>query len=336
MKLDSLIDSGRETRANTDLPTLNSEKNKLAGYAARFYDPNDPGTEFRYRFTVPDGTGRKIEVRERIMPGAFDQAILHDECRGMYNHSTLLGNRVPQRVNNTLELRCDDRGLWYEVELAETTAGRDTKISLERGDITGSSFVFEPRAEGGIVARQEGEYIVRELRSLRLLDVSAVDYPAYKSATAELRSFGSNQVPSDVLALVERCERAEKRSEPEPNAISLEAFRAAIEAPSHAAARGTDLISQDEIRWQLSKLLQSWFGCYCYPCEIYDSFFYFEMGDPPQTIKMGYAVEGFTVKLVGTPQGGTLQTVFVPNGAKPVGQLDAEPSEGMSSSDSMD
>ena len=60
------------------------------------------------------------------------------------------------------------------------------------------------------------------------------------------------------------------------------------------------------------------------------------MGDPPQTIKMGYAVEGFTVKLVGTPQGGTLQTVFVPNGAKPVGQLDAEPSEGMSSSDSMD
>lgn len=331
MKLDSLIDGGRETRANTDLPTLSEDKNTLAGYAARYYDPKEPGTEFRYQFAVPDGTGRKIEVRERIMPGAFDQAIQLDECRGMYNHSVLLGNRVPGRLNNTLELRADDRGLWYEIRLADTTAGRDTKISLDRGDITGSSFVFQPRSEGGIVARQEGDYIVRELRSLKLLDVSAVDYPAYKAATAELRSFGSNQVPGDVLDLVARCERAEKRSEPDLNAVSLDRLKAAIEAPDGRQARGSDLISQDEIRWQLAELLRSWMGCYCYPDEIYDSFFYFQMGNPPQTIKMGYKVDGFTVSLVGQPQGGTLQTVFVPAGKPPVGQLDSEAPEAGSS-----
>ena len=48
----------------------------ITGYGAVFYDPNDPGTEFR----IWD------DMVERIMPGAFDRAIREDDVRSFFNH----------------------------------------------------------------------------------------------------------------------------------------------------------------------------------------------------------------------------------------------------------
>ena len=275
----------RESRDLRLAPTLQAEGRQLAGYAAVFYDAANPDTEYRYNVPRPGGK-EWIEIRERIMPGAFDIALIEDDCRGMYNHRQLLGRRKPGREVNTLSLSVDARGLLYAVDLAETTSGRDVKLSLERGDLDGSSFVFTVR-EGGVTARQEGDHIVRELRSLYLHDVSAVDYPAYEATTAELRSID----PGDVLRLLQSPTSGDGRSLTDLNAM--------FQSLQGLESRGSDQLSQDEIRYQLAKLLQARLGGYAWPCEVYDSYFIYDMGDPPRLWQQGYTVTGLEVSLVG-------------------------------------
>lgn len=290
MELQVMGQNERERRDRGGAPTIAAgEIPKLTGYAARFYDPADPGTEYRYKARRSDGSS--IEIRERILPGAFDLAIVEDEVRGMYNHSQLLGRRRPQRESNTLELRSDDKGLWYEVQLADTAAGRDVRIGLGRGDITGSSFVFRGRPDG-ISVRMEGDYIVRELRSLFLLDVSAVDYPAYEGTSAELRSL--DKVPADLAALLQASQAPEKRSESDPLLAEL---AAALQRPE---GRGSDTISQNEIQYQLSQLLTTALGSWTWPSEVYDTFCVYEFGKT--TWKQDYTINGFEVALSGKPQ----------------------------------
>lgn len=304
MNVELVLNNGRERRdLSGSAPSVSDDSKKLVGYAARFYDPSDPATEYRYKAYRKDGTA--VEIRERIMPGAFDAAIREDETRGMYNHRSLLGNRIPGRANNTLELRADSNGLWYEVDLAETTTGRDVKISLERGDITGSSFVFTAR-DNGITARQEGDYIVRELRSLHLHDVSAVDYPAYAGTSAELRS---KNTPDDLLSLLEQPAAPEIRSLPEVDLAELNTFAGLLGRPE---GRGSDVLTTEEIRYELSRLIRAKVGGYTYAAELYDTYFIYDVGDPPRPYKHAYEVSGFEVRLVGEPQPVYRQMTYVP------------------------
>jgi hypothetical protein len=178
-----------ETRG-INLPPLISEDRYIEGRAAVFYDAADPGTEYRFKMSNPSNPkGEPIEVRERILPGAFDAAILEDDVRCLYNHEGLLGRRSPGREVNTLTLTVDARGLNYRCELPGHALGQQVKESMQRGDLDGSSFQFSPRdLPGAVTWRQESSYLIRELRSLRLLDVAPVDFPAYKATSAGLRS----------------------------------------------------------------------------------------------------------------------------------------------------
>lgn len=149
----------------------------IVGYAARYYDPSDPGTEFRLEIG-----GKKFA--ERIMPGAFDATLrAKPDVLGLVNHDRhqLLG----RTTSGTLRLAVDERGLRYEIDAPDTQAGRDTLTSLKRGDLNASSFGFQnPEASW----RDEGGVRIRELRTLELLDVAVVAEPAYPGTTAEARS----------------------------------------------------------------------------------------------------------------------------------------------------
>ena len=134
-----------ECRATPAAPALADEK-FLEGRAAVFYNSADPGTEFRFKMTSPSNPkGDPIEVRERIMPGAFDLAVAQDDVRCLYNHEGLLGRRSPGRSANTLALTVDAQGLNYRCELPSHALGQQVKESLSRGDLDGSSFQFLPR-----------------------------------------------------------------------------------------------------------------------------------------------------------------------------------------------
>lgn len=163
----------------------------IRGYAAVFYRAGDPSTEFE----------RGEGVVERIMPGAFDAALAEDDVRCLNNHEEecVLGRRVPGGDKNTLRLGVDERGLWYECDLDPTR--EPIYRSIERGDITGSSFSFACRTELGAkrgkdVWEEINGVIVRSIYDLTLLDVSPVTFPAYEGATAEARSVSLAEVPA--------------------------------------------------------------------------------------------------------------------------------------------
>jgi len=160
----------------------------IRGYAAVFYKPGDPSTEFE----------RGEGVVERVMPGAFDAALREDDVRCLNNHEEecVLGRRVPGSDSNTLRLGVDERGLWYECDLDPTREA--IYRSIERGDVTSSSFGFRcdsGATRGRAVWEEIDGVIVRSIYDLTLFDVSPVAYPAYEGSTAEARSLSLGEVP---------------------------------------------------------------------------------------------------------------------------------------------
>lgn len=150
----------------------------IVGYAAVFFRANDPGTQYQ----IWD------DFVERVMAGCFDRALKEDDCRALMNHDA---NLVLGRTSaSTCRLSIDGTGLRYEIDPPDTQAGRDLLTSLERGDISGSSFTFEPDVTNW---RQEGDMVIRQLESVRLFDVGPVTFPAYESTSAGLRAIGDGQ-----------------------------------------------------------------------------------------------------------------------------------------------
>jgi HK97 family phage prohead protease len=134
--------------------------------------------------------GMRVTVREVIRRGAFDVALSEgQDVRALVNHdrSLILGRTRAQ----TLRLRSDEQGLFYDVDLPDTQVGRDTAVSVGRRDISGSSFAFVVRDGGDkrtITETDEVVTIDREILSVDLRDVAPVTYPAYEMTTTAIRS----------------------------------------------------------------------------------------------------------------------------------------------------
>lgn len=125
--------------------------------------------------------------REVIKEGAFKRAIdENQDVRGLWNHDTsrILGRRSA----GTLTITEDSKGLAFELELPDTTVGRDAKVSIERGDITGMSFGFQVREESWHISDNSEELDLRELEDLDLFEVSPVTFPAYQDTEVGMRS----------------------------------------------------------------------------------------------------------------------------------------------------
>lgn len=118
--------------------------------------------------------------REMIKPGAFDE-VLDNDVRAYFNHDPnyLLGRTSA----GTLRLSVDDKGLRYELDVPDTTAGRDLKENMRVGNITQSSFAFTIGRDGDTWERGENGKDMRVINKVdRLWDVSPVSIPAYPSA----------------------------------------------------------------------------------------------------------------------------------------------------------
>lgn len=118
---------------------------------------------------------------EQIAPGAFD-SVMDNDVRAYFNHDeNLLLGRVS---SGTLRIGSDSRGLYYEVDLPNTSYANDLVELMKRGDVNQSSFAF--LIERDRWEERDGKtYRIIEKVS-RLLDVSPVSQPAYPDATSEL------------------------------------------------------------------------------------------------------------------------------------------------------
>lgn len=162
-----------EARAEGD----DKEYPNISGYAAVFYDATDPGTQYDF---WGDGT-----YLERIMPGAFDRALREDDVAALYNHNPdhLLGRSSADPA--TLKLSVDKRGLKYWIDPPENQLGKQVTMSIQRGDLKGSSFAFVI-TDQTIREEQSGEVFIREITGVELWDVGPVTYPAYSGTTTGL------------------------------------------------------------------------------------------------------------------------------------------------------
>jgi HK97 family phage prohead protease len=122
---------------------------------------------------------------EQIAPGAFTKTLQEADVRALFNHDPnfVLG----RNKSGTLRMAEDRDGLAYEIDLPDTTLGRDVAVLLERGDISGSSFGFRVIEDDW--AETRSGFPLRTLKQVALRDVGPVTYPAYVDSSSALRSF---------------------------------------------------------------------------------------------------------------------------------------------------
>lgn len=127
-----------------------------------------------------------VEVIER---GAAAEALKNSDIRALFNHNP---NYILARTSsNTLVVRDDEKGLYFEFEAPETSMGNDLLVSIQRGDISQASFAFDI-SERSVLREQKAdgkEVVTITIKKMsELYDVSPVTYPAYKDTEVSMRS----------------------------------------------------------------------------------------------------------------------------------------------------
>lgn len=160
------IDIDIQKSTDTEGGQSPEEPLKLRGYAIVYNSVSEPlyGDLFR----------------ERINRGAFTKSLLENDQVCLWGHDTryVLG----RKSSGTLILREDDKGLYFEVSLPNTTWARDLKESVDRGDIKQMSFGFKVVRENWIDNKEtlkEYGMPIREVEEITLHEISLVTFPAY-------------------------------------------------------------------------------------------------------------------------------------------------------------
>ncbi|QFT00494.1 Caudovirus prohead protease [Labrenzia sp. THAF191b] len=139
----------------------------VAGYAAVFNRDADIGGCFI----------------ETLLPGAFARSISEKDVLAFFNHDR--GRVLGRKSAGTLRLREDSKGLAVEIDLPDTSDGRDVKALVERGDLSGMSFGFHVTKEQW---DDNGDVPKRTVMEVELIEVSAVSLPAYDGTSLAMRS----------------------------------------------------------------------------------------------------------------------------------------------------
>jgi HK97 family phage prohead protease len=142
-------------------------KKKVRGYAAVFNSLSEDLGGFR----------------EKINRNAFDN-VLDDDVVAVFNHD--MNMVLGRTTSGTLKLSVDDRGLFTEIDMPNTTLGNDLTELVERGDISKMSFGFYVDRDEWEESEQD---FVREVKEVKkLIDVSLVTKPAYNETSVAVRS----------------------------------------------------------------------------------------------------------------------------------------------------
>ena len=145
-------------------------------------------------------TGRPIVYNSKTDLGYFDEVIEMNALNGadlkdvrfLVNHDL---SKIPlarsrnNNANSTMQLMPDERGLAIRVNLdvKNNSEARNLYSAIERGDITGMSFMFAVDDEEW--TELESEHPTRHIRKIsNVVEVSAVTFPAYESTEISIRN----------------------------------------------------------------------------------------------------------------------------------------------------
>lgn len=145
-------------------------------------------------------TGRPIVYDSKTDLGFFDEVIERGaligtnlrDVRFLVNHDV---SRIPlarsrnNNANSTMQLTVDDQGLAIRVNLdvKNNSEARNLYSAIERGDITGMSFMFAVDDEEW--TDLESDHPTRHIRKIsNVVEVSAVTFPAYEDTEISVRN----------------------------------------------------------------------------------------------------------------------------------------------------
>lgn len=160
---------------------------------------------------------------EIIERGALDGADLTD-VRFLVNHDISKIPLARSRRNNgnsTMQLSPDYEGMAIEVQLdtENNSEARSLYSAVQRGDITGMSFMFSIDDEEW--TELESDHPTRHVRKIgSVVEVSAVTFPAYESTEINARS--KEALESARLALEKAKEERGQSVETDLNELELE------------------------------------------------------------------------------------------------------------------
>lgn len=129
---------------------------------------------------------------EVIARGALDHANLRD-VRFLVNHDT---SKIPlarsrnNNENSTMKFSVDDHGLnldWVKLDIENNSEARNLYSAVQRGDITGMSFMFTVDDEEW--SDLESDHPTRTIKGIsNVIEVSAVTFPAYDDTSIGIRN----------------------------------------------------------------------------------------------------------------------------------------------------
>lgn len=144
-------------------------------------------------------TGQPIVYDQRTNLGWYDEIIENDalaetdlrDVRFLVNHNVDMIPLARSRNNNansTMQMSVDETGMKIRVDLdtENNSDARSLYSAVERGDISGMSFMFSVDKDAW--DDPEGEHPTRHIRSIgKVFEVSAVTFPAYSQTSITAR-----------------------------------------------------------------------------------------------------------------------------------------------------
>lgn len=159
---------------------------------------------------------------EIIARGALDKADLSD-VRFLANHGGLPMARSRKGSKlNTMKFDIDDKGMVIrsELDIKNNSDARALHSAVNRGDITGMSFMFGIRKSDWIdTDTDHPTRIIKEISAV--VEVSAVTFPAYP--TTEINARSTEAVETALLELENLRQQKRASSEEDLNLMKLKA-----------------------------------------------------------------------------------------------------------------
>lgn len=170
---------------------------------------------------------------ETIDPKAItEETIKRSDVFATLNHDM---NKVLARCkygSGSLELKCDQTGLYYRFEAPNTDLGDELLEYLQRGDIDSSSFAFTVKRDEWKKG-EDGKHYRTILEIDQLFDVSGVFSPAYPEASCHKRN-----KPSDYEKQINKLEQRDMDNKEKLNQLEeeIKKLRAEMEAEEEKPA----------------------------------------------------------------------------------------------------
>jgi HK97 family phage prohead protease len=176
-----VVEAGMQIRAADPDAADDATEPVFTGHAAVFNSRTAIGNPLTWGFY------------EQVASGCFTKTLAEGDARMLVDHDTAM---VVSRVSaGSLRLGQDTTGLAVESDMdTELSYVSDLAANLRNGNITGMSFGFyvvKDQWDSETVSTSDGEEAEIEIRTIlevKLLEVSAVTFPAYEETDAGLRA----------------------------------------------------------------------------------------------------------------------------------------------------